>query len=177
MFAGTQRKTLELPQEIDMKKLIRAVAVFLVLSIIQTPCASAGGRFDDNADGTITDSYMKLMWAVTDNQGDIGWADAKKWVKYSFGINSGKSYTNWRLPTLSELESLYVGKSGYSGYKADCGYSVKVVPEIQLSCFWVLSADTSMGTHMAFDFNLGSAFALTAGNTKGLRVLPVRNLE
>ena len=63
-------------------------------------------RFTDNGDGTVTDHVNNLMWAETDNQGDIFWKEAETWVKYTFKILEGKGHTNWRIPTLQELESL-----------------------------------------------------------------------
>ena len=44
--------------------------------------AWAGDRFTDNGDGTVTDTKLGLMWANTDNQGDINWVQAEKWVRF-----------------------------------------------------------------------------------------------
>ena len=41
----------------------------------------AGDRFLDNGDGTVTDHQLGVMWAKTDNQGNINWNDANQWVK------------------------------------------------------------------------------------------------
>jgi len=36
-----------------------------------------------NGNGTITDHQLDLMWAATDNQGNITWKQADKWVRYT----------------------------------------------------------------------------------------------
>jgi hypothetical protein len=61
----------------------------------------AGERFMDNKDGTITDHLSGLMWANTDNQDDIDWIQAEKWVKFTFSYTLEKCmttgvYHQWR---------------------------------------------------------------------------------
>ena len=85
---------------------------------------AAGERFRDNGDGTMTDHEFGLMWSQTDNNGDINWIQAEKWVKYTFPLTLKKKYDNWRLPTLAELQSLYVDDKDYEGYETDCGQRV-----------------------------------------------------
>ena len=105
--------------------------------------AIADDRFTDNGDGTVTDHQLGLMWAKTDNQGDIDWNQAKLWVTYTFPDTIQTPYDNWRLPSLSELQSLYVSDHTYKGYETDCGQRVKIVPDIKLSCGWVWASETS----------------------------------
>ena len=97
----------------------------------------AGDRFTDNGDGTVTDHQLGVMWAKTDNQGNINWNDANQWVEFTFPYTITKQYDNWRLPTLAELKSLYVPDKAYKGYETDCGQLIKTVPEIKLSCGWI----------------------------------------
>ncbi len=89
--------------------------------------AAAGERFTDNGDGTISDHELGLMWSKTDNNGDINWIQAEKWVKYTFPLTLEKNYDNWRLPTLKELQSLVVKDKNYGGYETDCGQWVKII--------------------------------------------------
>jgi hypothetical protein len=93
--------------------------------------AWAGERFTDNGDGTVTDHQLGVMWAKTDNQGDINWRQADLWVKYTFPDTIEATYDNWRLPTLAELQSLYVKDKTSKGYETACGQRVKIVPEIK----------------------------------------------
>jgi hypothetical protein len=134
-------------------------------------------RFIDNGDGTVTDRRLDLMWAKSDNQADIFWQDALKWSKSEFPNTISREYDNWRLPTLSELQSLYVEDGKYDGYKTDCGYRAKMVPQIRITCIMIWSSETSLSAPMAFNFYSGSAFTVDVSENKGCRVLPVRSLK
>jgi len=61
------------------------------------------GSIKDNGDGTVTDTKSGLMWAAKDNGDPIIWADAKEYCE-NFEI---AGYSDWRMPTLDELEALY----------------------------------------------------------------------
>ena len=139
--------------------------------------AIAGDRFNDNGDGTVTDHQLGVMWAQTDNQGDINWNQAKLWVKYTFPYTIPAQYDDWRLPTLAELESLYVHEKAYKGYEADCGKRIKTVPEIKLSCGWVWTAKTSAIQAYFFSFNRGLPSSARMVHKRNYRALPVRDLN
>jgi hypothetical protein len=70
-------------------------------------------RFTDNGDETVTDNLTGLMWKKDANAGaDCGttpgtatWANALISAK-TCNDNSFAGYTDWRLPTVKELESL-----------------------------------------------------------------------
>jgi hypothetical protein len=148
--------------------LIFAIALFLSLSYIQ-----AGERFIDNGDGTVTDTLTNLMWAKDDNMGDITWHDAEVYCKNP--PIAGYRYSDWRMPTIEELKSLYDEDS--KGYEADCGLRVKIFPNIALTCAWVWSSDTQAISAYAFSFRKGYQYSTLRLNTKNFRALPVRNLE
>jgi hypothetical protein len=148
--------------------LIFAMALFLSLSYIQ-----AGERFIDNGDGTVTDTLTNLMWAKDDNMGDITWHDAEVYCKNP--PIAGYRYSDWRMPTIEELKSLYDEDS--KGYEADCGLRVKIFPNIALTCAWVWSSDTQAISAYAFSFRKGYQYSTLRLNTKNFRALPVRNLE
>jgi hypothetical protein len=139
--------------------------------------ASAEQRFVDHGNGTVTDRKLGLMWAKTDNQTDILWRQAKDWLKNKFPDTIAQAYDNWRLPTVTELQSLYVENFRYQGYKTDCGHQVKIVPQIRLSCILIWTSDMALGLPLAFDFNIGNAFAVDLNENKGCRALPVRSLK
>jgi len=153
---------------------IIGIAGFLLLFC---PLAVSDQRFSDNGDGTVTDHQLGVMWAQADNQGDIGWKQAEAYARYSFGLTVGKQYNNWRLPTLEELQSLYVAQQTYNGYGTDCGVQVRIVSQIKLSCILVWASDVALGSHMAFNFNIGNPFTVQSYDISGCRVLPVRTLE
>ena len=153
--------------------LVAGVCIVLQFS----PGALGGQRFTDNGDGTVTDHRLGVMWAKSDNQRDIGWKQAEAFARNGFGRTVGNQYTNWRLPTLEELQSLFVVKPGYNGYGTDCGIRVRMVSQIKLSCILIWSSDMALGSHMAYNFNIGNPFTVQSYDISGCRVLPVRNLE
>jgi len=154
---------------------IFAIIVLFVLLNITT--ALAGERFTDNGDGTITDHQLKLMWSKTDNNGDIGWKQATQWTRYTFPDTLQKKYDNWRMPTLKELESLYVKDRDYKGYETECGMRVRMVPKIHISCGWIWTSDTKTITAWIFNFNRGYSYTDRMVHRKACRALPVRNLK
>jgi hypothetical protein len=141
--------------------------------------ALGGERFMDNGDGTVTDNELGIMWAKTDNHGDIDWIQAEKWVKYTFPYTLGKSYENWRLPTLKELQSLLVKDKSYRGYETDCGQWVKTIPQIRLSCGWVWTSETNPNAPTARIYNFDNVYHYTVrkAHKRGYRALAVRDLE
>ena len=137
----------------------------------------AGDRFTDNGDGTVTDHELGLMWSQTDNQGNISWKEANQWVKYTFPDTLEKTYDDWRLPTLKELQSLYVNDKDYKGYKVNCGQRVKIVSIIRLTCGWVWTSEKKSITARLYNFNRGYHYTERMVRKRGYRVLPVRDLK
>jgi hypothetical protein len=159
-----------------MQAAIRLILVLLILSI--GPALQAGERFVDNGDGTVTDTRQNLMWAATDNHGDIDWHQAQKWVRYTFPFTLPVSYENWRLPTLAELQSLAADETG-EGYEAECGQHLKLTPLIRLTCGWVWSRDSDAVAPTAYVFNFDNVYhySVRKAHRRGYRALAVRNLE
>lgn len=157
-----------------------AIHIFLIIflfgSVFQAPTL-AQDRFIDNGDGTVTDSRLGLMWAQTDNQKDIFWEQADKWIRDSFAGSLDKKYQNWRLPSVPELQSLYREDADYRGYQTACGYTVKMVPWIKISCILVWSSDMALGLPLAFNYYLGNAFTVDLYENSGCRVLAVRSIK
>ena len=155
------------------------VALFLIgcLVIVIVSKSIAGPRFVDNGDGTITDHQLGLMWTQADNQKDVDWNQAMAWIQSLHGSSTGKQYSDWRLPTIEELQSLYIANPSYSGYETQCGFPVKIVEDIKISCVLVWASDTALGAHVAFNFNIGDPFTVPSYDVKGCRALAVRNLD
>ena len=161
-----------------MKKTIEILSIVILITTAGTyDIVLAEQRFIDHGNGTITDRKMGLMWAKTDNQTDIFWNEVQDWLENEFTDSVPQLYDNWRLPTVSELQSLFVEDSKYEGYKTDCGHPVKVVPQIRLSCILIWTSDTALALPLAFNFNIGNAFTVDLHDNKGCRVLPVRSLQ
>ena len=153
-----------------------AIVMFCVLAALTS--AGAGERFSDNGDGTVTDYLLDIMWSRTDNQGDISWKQAERWVRFTFPHTIRVSYDDWRLPTLAELKSLYVEDRSYAGYETACGQVVRLPPVIRLSCGWVWAADTpSAVTAAAFNFHRGYPYTDRMVHYRAYRALAVRSIK
>lgn len=150
------------------------VVFILFFSVV---AVSAGDRFTDNGDGTVTDHARGLMWAKTDNQGDIDWHEAQKWVRYTFPYTLPQVYEDWRLPTLRELQSLYVEDENHPGYETECGREVDIALPFRLTCAWVWASDTEAITAALFNFNRGYHSTDRMVKKRGYRAIPVRFLE
>ncbi len=159
------------------QRLSRLSIVILTTMAVFYDSATAEQRFIDHGNGTVTDRKLGLMWAKTDNQADILWNQAEGWLENEFADTIPQIYDNWRLPTVSELQSLYVEDLKYEGYEAACGHAVKIVPQIRLSCILIWTSDIALALPLAFNFNIGSTFTIDLYDNKGCRVLPVRSLQ
>lgn len=159
------------------KRLAIICVVALIAMAGNLDFVRAEQRFIDHGDGTVTDRKLGLMWAKNDNQIDIFWNQVQNWLEADFLDTIPRLYDNWRLPTASELQSLFVEDLRYEGYATDCGHTVKIVPQIRLSCILIWTSDSALGLPLAFNFNIGSAFTIDLHDNKGCRVLPVRSLN
>lgn len=159
------------------KTLAGLCIVILVMVAGSSDIVLAQQRFIDHGNGTVTDRKLGVMWAKADNRSDIYWSQVQSWLINDFPVTIPEVYNNWRLPTVSELQSLYVDDPKYSGYQTDCGLPVKIVPQIRISCILIWASDTALGLPLAFNFNIGSSFSIDLSENKGCRVLAVRSLE
>ncbi len=159
------------------KTLIGLCVVSLLMMTGFNDLLLAQQRFIDHGNGTVTDRRLGVMWAKADNQSDIYWSQVHSWLMNDFPGTIPESYNNWRLPTISELQSLYVEDPKYNGYQTDCGLMVKIVPQIRISCILIWASDTALGLPLAFNYNNGNAFSMDLNENKGSRVLAVRFLE
>jgi hypothetical protein len=167
-------------KEVSMSRLFTYWLSAVVAGLLCWCClAAAGERFSDNGDGTVSDHQLGVMWAKTDNQGDISWKEALQWITYTFPSTLSVYYDNWRLPTLAELQSLYVSDPNYPGYEADCGQHIKIVPQIRLSCGWVWTSERNPTAPSAavYNFNRGYHFTDRLVHKKAYRALAVRDLK
>jgi len=159
------------------KKISSVVLVIMLCMFFSGAEVPAGERFTDNGNGTVTDHKLGVMWSKADNQGDIDWIQANKWVKYTFPDTIEAEYYDWRLPTLEELKSLHVRDKAYKGYETDCGQKVKIVSDIRLSCGWVWTSEKKAITARLFNFNRGYYYTDRMSKRRAYRALPVRDLK
>jgi hypothetical protein len=151
--------------------------VVAVLVLSATRIALAGDRFRDNGDGTVTDHEHNLMWAQADNQGDIDWKQAERWIRFTFPDTIQARYDDWRMPTLAELQTLYIDEPDYDGYETDCGQVVRITRAIRLTCGWVWGADTQAITATVFNFHRGVYYTERMAHYRSHRALAVRTIK
>ncbi|NNF98937.1 MAG: DUF1566 domain-containing protein [Desulfobacteraceae bacterium] len=161
------------------KRLFFSIPFVLLFLFALIPFSIAADRFTDNGDGTVTDHELGVMWATHDNNGDINWHQAVQWSLYTFPYTLTTWYDNWRLPSLTELQSLAIDDKRAKGYETNCGQWVKIVPYIRLSCGWIWTSETDpvAPTARVFNFNNVYHYTVRKVHQRAYRVLPVRDLE
>ena len=82
-----------------------------------------------------------LMWTRTDNLEDVNWTQANQ---YCQDLTLG-DYSDWRLPTIEELEKLYDPKSGTR-------FNIRKPFRLTSYCVW---SSTKEGSDSAWDFDFG----------------------
>lgn len=123
-------------------------------------------RFQMVGESIVLDTETHLMWASRDNGADIDWYEA---VTYCKEFEAG-GYTDWRLPDIKELASLYTGQQ-----KNNDGYFIADPFRISDCCMW--SSYDTMGGALLFSFKSGKKPAGYLTDTHQLRALPVRSTQ
>ena len=107
------------------------------------------------------------MWTVEDNGEDITWQGA---VAYAGALRLG-GFSDWRLPTIGELERLHNG----AGISDD---TINIRPPFQLTSWVIWSSERlsqeSPTPMQVFLFNRGFPYFMEASGSDGLRALCVR---
>ena len=144
------------------QKTILAIGLFVLFGAIIMP-AMASDRFVNNGDGTVTDTMTGLMWSATDNGNHINWTDA---CSYCQNYNTG-GHTDWRMPTLAELKSLY---APVIKNKQDYHITTSIGTTAE-SCW---ASDTRGNEAARFNFRYGQEYWLRQFHSGSGRALPVR---
>ena len=148
-----------------MKKQSRIICfsiLFVCFFYLQYVSAgSNSGRFVLSGDDTVLDTKTGLMWAVKDNGVDTNWDEAKSYCeKYSAG-----THTDWRMPTLDELGTIYDHNSTKPFLTFD-------PITLSGSCPW--SSDTRGKRARTIFFMSGEINTFSKKSSRGFRALPVR---
>jgi hypothetical protein len=154
--------------------------VWVPLWLLAVACGSepAGptARFVDHGDGTFTDQRTGLMWASRDNGRSVDWDAASSYAE-NF---EGGGHTDWRLPDLRELTSLYDPRRG--GYVPECTKTdarVHVPPVVQLSCALCWASTHDDYNAELFNFFHGKRLRMNRQDPygDGALALPVRSAD
>jgi hypothetical protein len=144
------------------KKILVAIGFSILIHSFVT-ASIASDRFLNNDDGTVTDVKTGLMWAANDNGIPINWPDA-----FSYCQNySGGGHTDWRMPTVAELASLYDSK-----HENKRGYHVTKLIDTSAQSLWAL--ETRGYDAARFNFTYGQEYWLRQHYSGPTRALPVR---
>jgi len=154
----------------------RVWVLITCLVLFSAVAAAADSRFIDNGDGTVTDTKTGLMWARTDNMGNISWHNAKLYCENIIL----SQHNNWRMPTIAELETLF--DKSIAGHETICGKKVKSIPQIELSCGFVWSSEIldvpggySVSAYV-YNYVKGYRYSSRMSQYRGYRALPVRSI-
>ena len=126
---------------------------------------------EPDPEAVVTDARTGLMWTRNDNGQDIDWPGANEYAK-KLGLGG---YTDWRLPTIEELERLYDPKDGGE-------YNIR--KPFRLSNWWVWSStkmrvdseSPSTRKMRYFSFHGGKRYHSPVGDLSGTRALCVRRM-
>ncbi len=106
-------------------------------AMYQKGVASAGSRYTDNADGTVTDNLTGLMWVKDPSELGGVWGSPGMPNAMSFfdALNNCENlnyagYSDWRLPNIKELESLI----DYGRFAP--AMDISFFPNAQTSGYW-----------------------------------------
>ena len=134
-------------------------------------------RFIAYDDGTVLDTKTNLMWAAKDNGSNLNWTNAKAYCENY----RGGGYSDWRMPTQTELSELH---DAHKIYPSDCRgpfggtwplyYATDL---IHLSCMGQWAAEASGSKAAYFHFNVGVKGWAPQSDTIYNRALPVRSAE
>jgi hypothetical protein len=124
--------------------------------------------YTKSSDGhTVKDNITGLTWQASQTGDDVYWTDAES-VPAALNKSSYGGYSDWRLPTIRELYSLWNGNTGWP-YIDKNYFSVPYTSEQELShaIMWSstkytgllrssIEGSSSVGAEMAFGVNFGT---------------------
>ncbi len=148
------------------KKVIWIVTFMIMAGVIGPDFISAGERFIENGNGTVTDTKTGLMWSASDNGVDVNFFDAEVSIMES----TLAGYNDWRMPDKKELTQIYDPSRKNS-------QGLGITDKIKLSecCQWS-SYDSSGGSSL-IDFSNGKVVWMFKYDINQLRFLQVRDVK
>jgi len=128
-------------------------------------CQAPVGNYTNNGDGTVSDSSTSLMWQREDDDTKRSWDSSTSYCSISTLAN----YTDWRLPTLEELESLidpdYDPDDPVSAANPAIDYTA--FPNTNQSAYWSITPNEendSRAWRVDFSGGVSSSYYKTSNN-------------
>jgi hypothetical protein len=132
-------------------------------SILSDSVSTATGGYTDNGDGTVTDTSTSLTWQKASSSGKT-WEQA---LAYCENLQLG-GYTDWRLPTIKELQSLVNYYNRYSP-----AINTAYFPDTD-SSFYRSSTTSASSTGDAWGVHFGDGHGNYGDKSNSLYVRAVR---
>ena len=148
------------------KNRIIKASLAVVIIFVFSSVACATDRFVRNGDGTVSDTKAGLMWGSHDNGYPINWHDAKL---YCENLRLA-GFMDWRMPSLSELASIY----DPSGRNSNGYPTIDLITTTAQSCW---SSETRGYSAGRFNFTYGKEYWLRKSYSGPTRILPVREIQ
>jgi len=104
-----------LPRGIPVKKGLKAARLAFGLDELWRPNEYGPGDFMDNDDGTIRDRSTYLIWEKHGSRYPLTWERSHAHIERLNAHGYG-SHTDWRMPTLDELSTLFTGRTEPGGF-------------------------------------------------------------
>jgi hypothetical protein len=124
-----------------LKKFFGRLAISSCIMILF--CTGIQVGISQDSDEVWEDSETGLMWTVEDNGSDLNWSQSQN---YCESLTLG-GYTDWRLPTLEELENLYDANASKQ-------YKAKGPINLKAASLWSGTRNNS-GDAWSFNFGYG----------------------
>jgi arylsulfatase A-like enzyme len=119
--------------------------------------------FTDNGDGTITDNVTGLMWQKVDN-GESTWATA---VANASTVTTG-GYTDWRLPTPAELQSIV----NYNNNRPALNTTYFLSAPVALTNCQTISGSSTVTCASTAGLSVGGVNSMTISDNAGNTYIP-----
>jgi hypothetical protein len=182
VLASTYKRNEKYQEAIELMKEYKAAVPVSEAIILKPTEIKKDGRFLSYDDGTVLDTKTDLMWAAKDNGSDINWGNAKSYCENY----RGGGYTDWRMPTLDDLEGLYDENKPRTVACYNLGKPIHVTTElIDITCYAPWASETRGSDVALFNFikltalfrDYGKRQWYPPSHTYTTRALPVRNAK
>jgi hypothetical protein len=134
-------------------------------------------NYANNLDGTITDLDAGLMWTQAPSPTALSWTGA---IQYAESLTTA-GYTDWRLPTVKELESLVdiTQATATTTAAAKTAINRTLFPSVTPTAYWSATALNSgtLTSSWLVEFGVNTAVPPASGPNRGYQGLASYELQ